>query len=411
MKPLAEARREVLAAMRQLPVVSVSVWDALGLAVAEDVIADEDVPPFANSAMDGYALRAADTASVPVQLEVLEDVAAGHVPTMGVAKGTAIKIMTGAPMPAGADAVVMVEHTAPGTGKVDVLSSVEAGENVRPAGGDVTRGEIVFPAGTRLAPQHLGVLAAIGASPVRVRRRPRVGMVSTGDEVQPPETPTLRPGQIRDANRPLLSGLLTELGAEISDYGIVADDEKRLRTTLLRAAEDCDAVITSGGVSMGEYDLVKQVLADLGDIEFWRVAMKPAKPFAFGQIAGTPLFGLPGNPVSVLVAFEQFARPALLEMMGSTRLFRPRVSGVAGERMVTDPAKTFFVRVQLDRSQDGRPVATESGSQMSNVLTAAAVADAFAVIPAGVGIVEQGETIELELFRALETRGPEVVDD
>lgn len=404
MKPLAEAQDEVLGAVHPLPVQRVSVWEALGLVPAEDVIAGEDVPPFANSAMDGYAVVSADTTSAPVMLRVLEDVAAGSVATATVSPGSAIKIMTGAPMPPGADAVAKVEITAPGDGVVQILETVAPWTSVREAGGDVVAGDVVVEAGTRLGPQHLGVLAAAGAATVAVRRRPRVALISTGDEVQPPETVRLRPGQIRDANRPLLVGLLSELGAEIRDFGIVPDDARQLRATLERAASDCDAVFTSGGVSMGEYDLVKKVLSELGDIELWRVAMKPAKPFAFGRITGTPLFGLPGNPVSVMVAFEQFARPALLKMMGATSLFRPLLRARAAHRIDTDVEKTVFIRVFVRAGSDGRLLVTESGSQMSNVLSSAAAADAFVVVPVGVGAIEAGDPVMMEMFRWPENR-------
>ncbi len=403
MRPLADAQRDVLAAMRPLPVEAVSLWSALGLALAEDVVAPHDVPPFANSAMDGYAVRAEDVVELPVELRVTEDVPAGHVAEGKVEAGTAIKIMTGAPLPAGADTVVRVEDTEPGDGTVKILAA-EPRANVRRAGGDVEAGTVVFEGGTRLTPPHLGSLATIGVASPEVHRRPRVAVLSTGDEVVPPDTAELGPGMIRDANRPLLGGLLTELGAEVIDLGIVGDDADALRTSLLRGAEVADVVATSGGVSMGEYDLVKAVLAELGDVEFWKVAMQPAKPFAFGHIDGTPLFGLPGNPVSVLVAFEQFLRPALLTMMGSRFLFRPRIPGVAGERFVTDPQKTVFLRVTVSL-EEGRWVARSAGGQASNVLSAAAAADAFAVVPVGVGTVERGDAVTLEMFRWPESRG------
>jgi molybdopterin molybdotransferase len=399
--PLPDAQRSVLAAVSALPAVRVPVWAAGGLVLADDVVAGEDVPPFANSAMDGFAVRHEDIAEVPVMLPVSEDVAAGHVAGGTVVAGTAIRIMTGAPIPPGADTVVRVEDTETVGGMVRILVAPPVGASVRLAGGDVGVGTVVFSAGTRLTPPHLGVLAAIGSSTPLVHRRPRVAVLSTGDEVQPPETAMLRPGWIRDANRPLISGLLSELGAEVHDYGIVPDDASLLRSTLMRAADECDAVMTSGGVSMGDYDLVKAVLTELGGIELWRVAMQPAKPFAFGAINGTPLFGLPGNPVSVMVAFEQFARPALLKMMGSTSLFRPSLPGTMAHRVETDPEKTVFLRVVVD--QPGF-VATSAGEQSSNVLSAAANANAFAVVSRGVGVVEAGGPVSLEMFRWPESR-------
>jgi molybdopterin molybdotransferase len=235
-----------------------------------------------------------------------------------------------------------------------------------------------------------------------------VAILSTGDEVVPPETPRLGPGSIRDANRPILAALAADLGAEVIDLGIVGDDAGRLRAALEEAAAGSDAVLTSGGVSMGAYDLVKQVLGELGSVEFWRVAMQPAKPFAFGFLGGTPLFGLPGNPVSVMVSFEQFARPALLRRMGSRKLFRPRVPGVMAEEVETDPAKTVFLRVALER-RGSDWIASRSGGQDSNVLTAMARAAAFAVIPVGTGAVPAGGAVELEMFRWPEQRTAEEV--
>jgi len=360
MKPLAAARREVLSAMRLLPVLEVPLDRAQGLALASDVIAPHAVPSFANSAMDGYAVRVADVADPPVELHISEDVPAGHVASGSVRPGSVIKIMTGAPIPEGAEAVVKVEDTEPVPGgRVRIMASVPMGTAVRPAGGDLAEGQLVMPAGVRLGPVHLGVLATIGVSAPRVRRRARVAVLSTGDELFP---------------------------------------------------ADADVTVTSGGVSMGEYDLVKQVLSSLGDVGLWKVAMQPAKPFAFGLIHGTPLFGLPGNPVSALVAFEQFVRPSLLKMMGARALFRPRVPAVAGHPLRTNPEKTVFVRVVVDL-EGGRMVARSSGGQGSNVLSAAAVANGMAVVPRGVASVGEGEPVAVEMLRSPETRSEEDTPD
>ncbi len=403
MKPLEDAQREVLAAVPALPVERVALGEAGGLVLSEPVTAPHDVPPFTNSAMDGYAVVGADVESAPVALSVLEDVAAGHVAKATVRPSTAIKIMTGAPLPQGADTVVKVEDTRLVGDTVEILVATEAGTAVRPAGGDVTAGAEVFGAGERLSPRHLAVLASLGVAAPAVRRRPKVAILSTGDEVLSPDTAELRPGQIRDTNRPILAGLLAELGAEVLDLGIVADDADVLRETIERGAAQADAVFTSGGVSMGEYDLVKQVLGDLGHIDFWKVAMQPAKPFAFGLIEGTPLFGLPGNPVSVMVAFEQFARPALLHMMGARHVFRPRVSGFLESGAHTDPEKTVFLRATASWIED-RWRADLSGGQSSNVLSALARGNCFAVVPRGTDDVEPGGRIELEMFNWPENR-------
>ncbi|GBD83654.1 molybdopterin molybdenumtransferase [bacterium BMS3Abin02] len=409
MKPRREAQREVLTAVGRIDSVRVPLAEARGLVLAEPVDAPHDVPPFPNSAMDGYAIRAADLEGIPVELRVIEDVPAGSVPTHTVEPGAAIKIMTGAPMPAGADTVVEVEVTEPGDRSVMVLASRAPGSNVRPAGGDMEAGARVFEAGERLTPAHLGVLASIGVIEPLVRRRPVAAVLSTGDELLPPEVVAPTPGKIRDANRTALIALLADLGVGAIDFGIVGDDAVALRATLEEAAGTADAVITSGGVSMGEYDLVKAVLADLGTVAFWKVAQQPGKPFAFGQIEGTPLFGLPGNPVSVIVSFEQFVRPALLHMMGATALFRPQILGRITTAVSTNPARDVFLRVCTRIEGDGL-LADLAGGQSSNVLSAMAHADAFALVPVGVGDLEAGDTVTLEMFRWPEIRTMEVLD-
>jgi molybdopterin molybdotransferase len=407
-RPLSDAQRDVLAAMRPLPAAEVPLGDALGLVTAVPVHAPHDVPPFANSAVDGYAVRAADTVGGSVRLPVLEDVPAGSVPARTVEAGTAIRIMTGAPLPGGADAVVRVEDTETDGEAVVIHREVGSGTAVRDAGGDVGAGDEVFPAGERLTAHHLGVLAALGVVRPVVRRRPVVAILSTGDEVVPPETDVPAPGAIRDANRPALAAMLGGAGAVVRDFGIVGDDADRLRAVLDEAAGGSDAVVTSGGVSMGDYDLVKEVLGGLGGVQFWQVAMQPGKPFAFGRLGATPFFGLPGNPVSVAVAFEQFVRPALLHRMGARFVFRPRVRGTLAEAVSTEGARTVFLRVRAEY-RDGTWVAAPSGGQSSNMLAALARADAFAVIPAGIGDVAAGTEVDLEMFRWPERRTMEEV--
>ena len=401
--PLEEVRSRILAAMPRLEPEHIAYTAAVGRVLAEPVTAPEDVPAFPNSSMDGFAVRAADVAEPGALLEVVADVPAGQVASMAVGEGEAIRIMTGAPMPEGADAVVRVEDTEMEGEKVRIGVSVPPGNYVRPAGGDVARGELIFEAGLRLTPVELGVLATLGAVEVAVARRPRVAVMSTGDELASPETRNLGPGMIRDSNRPMLIALVSAAGAEVVDLGRVSDDVDELRSALERGAVEADAIVTSGGVSMGDYDVTKLMLRDDAGVDFISVAMKPGKPLAFGRIGGTPFFGLPGNPVSVLVSFEQFMRPALLAMQGARALLRPQVMGVAGERLETDPAKTVFLRVKVaDDWTEMRVVQT--GGQASNRLSGAAGADAFAVVPRGVGVVEEGEPVVLELFRAPETR-------
>ncbi len=397
MRPLTDAKADVLAAVAHLPEVQLQVQDALGLVLSRDAVAPHDVPPFPNSAMDGYAVRAADVAAAPVTLRVVEDVPAGSVATRTVEEGTAIKIMTGAPLPDGADAVVKVEDTEPGEDDVKILVGAPAGTAVREAGGDVAAGATVFTSGTRLGAAHLAALASFGVARPWVRRRPVVAYMSTGDELVEADSPELGPGMIRDSNRVTLRAMLAELGVDGLDLGIITDDADALRDALARAAAGGDCIITSGGVSMGEYDLVKQVLSELGGVDFWQVAMQPGKPFAFGSIGGKPFFGLPGNPVSVIVAFEQFARPALLRMMGAATLERPRVRGVLAERVVTNPEKVVFLRVVARWDGDGFVVSL-AGGQDSNVLSAMARANALAVVPVGTGTVEPGNSVELVML-------------
>lgn len=399
MKPLEEAQREVLFASHLLPEITVSAAEAIGLVLTRDLQADQNLPPFPNSAMDGFAVRAVDVAVVPVTLPVAGESAAGHPSQSPLAPGTAVRIMTGAAIPDGADTVVKVEDTDPGDHHVVINVATSAGTAVRPIGSDVEAGAVVIRAGTRLNLNHRGVLAALGLDRVAVRRRPRVAVLSTGDEVLDESAAALGAGQIRDTNRPMLLEAVRELGGTPVDLGVVPDETAALRQTFLQAAEESDLVISSGGVSMGDYDLVKRILDETGGIEFWKVAMKPAKPFAYGRIGSTPFFGLPGNPVSVMVAFEQFARPALLKMMGARRLFRPRLRGVLGSDVSTDPAKTVFLRMALTRDGNGGFLAHPAGEQGSHVLSALAAADAFAVIHRGWGDLPAGAEVDLEMFR------------
>jgi molybdopterin molybdotransferase len=396
-----EARQYVLDRCAVLATVTVPLADATGRVVVHPVVAGEDVPPFANSAVDGYAVRAADIAgassTAPVELDVVAEVAAGASTDVVVQPGQAIRIMTGAPMPAGADASVMVEDTErlDGGDRVRVTASVEPGQAVRGVGEDVRAGTTLFPAGTTITPSVAGVLASINARQVDVVRAARVAVLSTGDELIDDGSP-LAPGQIRESNKTMLLGMVREAGADAIDLGVVRDDEAALEAVLRDAADRYDAIVTSGGVSMGDYDVVKAVLSRIADMRWMQIAIKPAKPFAFGLLTNSsgrsvPVFGLPGNPVSSLVSFELFARPALRRMMGHPVIDRPIVSAVAVDGLRRRPdGKTHYARVHGSFDVDGRFAVRTVGGQGSHQLAATALANGFAVLVDGDGVPAGG---------------------
>lgn len=396
MIPLQEARCYVLDRVQPLDAVSVCLADAAGLVLADRVVAQELVPPFANTAMDGFAVVAADTAQAPVSLEVTGTVAAGAPAARPLQPGQAMRIMTGAPLPEGADAVVMVERTCydPETSQVEVGIAIAEGNHVRDAGEDVKPGDELFAPGTVLGAGHLGVLASVGSSAVRVYRRPVVGVLSTGDELVDEPRP-LEPGEIRDSNRLTLLTLLDESGMEPVDLGIARDNEKDIAEAFSDGAARCDAILSSGGVSMGAFDYVKVVLDRLGDMRWMQVAIKPAKPFAFGLIGSTPVFGLPGNPVSSMVSYELLARPALRMMAGHEQIDRPVRRAVCEEPFGRhDDGKTHFLRVTGGPDESGRWRIRRLAGQGSHQLTAMARADALAIIPDGVEIAA-GDEVEI----------------
>lgn len=403
---LEDARARVLADCRAAPAQRVALTDALGLVLAEDVDAPEAVPPFASSAMDGFAVRAADVAtagdSTPVRLRVTGTLAAGAAPDVPVGPGEAIRIMTGAPLPPGADTVAIVELSRPAPddpGTVEILAPAETGAHIRPAGEDLAARQRVFDAGTRLGPGHLGVLASVGRVEVAAHRPPTVGVLSTGDELIDGGGP-LGPGQIRDSNRLTLLSLLRRDGFVAVDLGIARDVEDDIRGRITDGCERCDAVLTSGGVSMGDFDYVKAVLDALGTMNWMQVAIRPAKPFAFGVIAGTPVFGLPGNPVSSMVSYELLARPGLRRLAGhpGDRLVRPAVRAVAaGDLTRPGDERVTYTRVVAESGPDGRLRVRSAGGQGSNLLWPMALANALAVLPPGPGVPAGGEVDVLVL--------------
>ncbi len=401
MMPLEEAQARVNRDLAMLPTTDVAIAEALGMVLAETVVADEAIPPFANTAMDGFAVRAADTIGAtkesPVSLPVVGTIAAGSVAARPLEAGEAMRIMTGAPVPPGADAIIMVELTRPNGFDVDLLAEVPMGNHVRPAGDDIQKGTEILHPGTVIGPGHLGVLASLGRPTITVYRRPRVGVMSTGDELVEGDQP-LEPGQIRDSNRVMLLALVAEAGLTPVDLGIVRDNEDAIEAGLRSGAATCDAVLTSGGVSMGDFDYVKAVLTRLGDFSWMQVAIKPAKPLVFGLLDGVPVFGLPGNPVSSLVSFELFARAGLRRMMGRLDAERPRVTAIADEPLLRHrDGKTHFTRVNVQRNDEGLWRARSSGGQGSHQLMAMATANGLAVVPNGSGI-EAGDKVEVILL-------------
>ena len=387
MTPLEDAQAFVIGNCPPLAPVDVDFEQAHRLVLAADVVAAEQVPPFANSAVDGYAVRGADVVAAPVELAVVAEVAAGAATDRVLGQGEAIRIMTGAPIPDGADAVVMVEDTERvGDARVHIARSVVSGVAVRPAGDDVQPGDLLFTAGTVVTPAVVGVLASVNARTVPAHPRARVAVLSTGDELIEDGGP-LRPGQLRESNRRILAGMLREAGCDVVDYGTVADDEAALEGVLRRAADECDAIVTSGGVSMGEYDVVKAVLGRIADMTWMQIAIKPAKPFAFGTLGGKPIFGLPGNPVSSIVSFEMLARPALRRMMGHRRLARPSHVAISDDGVKRRPdGKVHLVRVAATFENDGRCHVRSVGAQGSHQLAATALSNALAVVPDGDGV-------------------------
>ena len=390
---LADAQGVVLDGCRALAPVEIAAAESVGLVLADDVAATEDVPPFANSAVDGYAVVAADTSSAPVELVVVGELPAGAPPpSTPLSSGQTIHIMTGAPLPPGADAVVMVEDSELlDREKVRLMAGVAPGTSVRTVGDDVRSGDVVFRAGTVVTPAVLGVLASINARSVRAYPRARVAVMSTGDELVT-DGSALAPGQIRETNQTMLAPLLAAAGCAVRTLGVVPDDEPTLERTLRDAAESSDAIVTSGGVSMGEYDVVKAVLGRIAEMRWMQIAIKPAKPFAFGTIDGVPVFGLPGNPVSSLVSFEMLARPALRRMMGQLEPFRPTIAAVADGGLRRRPdGKVHLVRVVATFADDGRLHVEPVSAQGSHQLAATALANALAVVDDGDGIPAGGE--------------------
>ncbi|MBK9547402.1 MAG: molybdopterin molybdotransferase MoeA [Dehalococcoidia bacterium] len=406
-----EARERILANFQRLPVERKPLLAALGQVLAADVVSPYDLPPLANTGMDGYALQAADTAgaseAAPVRLRVITNLAAGYVSDVPIGPGEAARIMTGAPIPPGADAVVPFEETdevlrgpneqpRPG-GEVAIFKAAKHGANVRERGGDVRAGNRVIEAGRVLRASEIGVLSSLGLTEVAVFRRPVVAILSTGDEVTPPGE-ALLPGRIYDANSAAVAAQVASFGGVPRVLGIAKDTIEDL-TSKLREGLDADMLVTSAGVSRGDFDVVKDVLAREGQVDFWTVRMRPGKPLAFGAFAAPdgrriPHLGLPGNPVSSMVSFELFGRPAIFKMLGKQGWERPSVRAIVRERVVNPDPRRYFARCIVTQGEDGRWYADLSGPQGSNILTGMSGANALTVIPEDVTVVEAGEEID-----------------
>jgi len=397
-----EALKEILDYATLLAPVTLPLDEAAGLVLAENVAARGNVPPFANSAMDGFAVLAADiqqaSESTPVCLHILEDVPAGSVATQPVRHGTAIRIMTGAPLPDGADTVVHVEVTRAEGSDVIIVLALKNGVNVRQMGEDMKDGTIVLTAGTVLRPSEVGVCAAAGYATVTVHPHVRVAILTTGRElVDAGEVPG--PGQIRDANAHSLRAQVAAMGAEPVVFARVADTRAAVRSALEQALTQADVILTNGGVSVGDYDFVKDVLQEMGAaLVFWRVKQKPGKPMAFWTLGSKRIIGLPGNPVSCMVCTEEYVRPLVRRMMGQTLLHRPVRTAILDERYSkgVDAGRTHFVRVRL-QEREGVFHAALTGPQGSGILTSMALATGIAVIPEDTLFVEAGQNVHVQL--------------
>jgi len=414
MIPVEDARERILAYFERLPAESQPLLSALGQVLAEPAVAPFDIPPRDNTAMDGYAVHAVDTEgaseSAPVTLRVVADLAAGYVMETPVGQGEAVRIMTGAPLPPGADSVVPFEETdeplrgvneaARRASTVKVMKAAEPGANVRFRGEDIREGNVIVPAGRVLRPSEIGVLASIGLTHVQVYRRPVVAILSTGDEITAPGEP-LAPGKIYDANAHSIAAMVLKFGGIPRVLGIARDTVEDVRAHL-RKGLDADMLVTSAGVSRGDFDVVKDVLAREGDINFWTVRMRPGKPLAFGAFGApdgrrVPHLGLPGNPVSSMVTFELFGRPAIFRMMGRADWERPTITALASERIVNPDGRRFYARC-IVRWEDGRAIADLTGPQGSGILTSMSAANGLAIVPEMTSHIDRAEPVTVMMI-------------
>ncbi len=399
-----QALDHILSVLTPLPAERVPLLASYGRVLAEDVRAAQDIPPFTNSAMDGYAVRAVDagaaTRAAPARLRVVGQVAAGDVPRVEVSPGVAVRIMTGAPLPRGADAVVRFERTRADGGDVLILAAPQVGENVRQAGEDVRAGAVALAAGVVIRPPIVGLLASLGCSSVACHRRPRVAVLSTGDELVDIDAP-LTPGKIRNSNGYTLAALVADAGGVPVPLGIARDNYADLHARIEAGlAEGVDLFLTSAGVSVGDYDVVKDVLAGEGTMGFWQVAIKPGKPLAFGRIRGVPIIGLPGNPVAAAVAFEAFARPAIFRLSGRVGATRVALPATLAED-IENSGRRHYMRAWVRRVGDDLVVTTRGYGvtvQGSGILSSLAWANCLLIVPEDVTHLAAGARVDVELL-------------
>lgn len=376
---------------------SIRLCNALHRTLATDIQSPMNVPPHDYSAMDGYAVRHEDLTNVPTVLKVVGSAFAGHPFSGRVGAGECVRIMTGALIPEGCDSVVMQEHVQASGSSVEIGEGHRRGQNIRLIGEDIAQNSTVLTKGQIIRPAEMGLLASLGFSDVTVYHKLKVALFSTGDELQEPGT-QLAPGKIYNSNRYSLLGMLGELGVEIIDMGTIRDDKASLKEALLDAASRADAIITSGGVSVGEADYIKQLLTEIGEVVFWKIAMKPGKPLAYGKIGTCHFFGLPGNPVAVMVTFQQFVRDALRILMGQQPRLTIEFQATCTSPIRKVPGRTEFQRGILSKDTDGSWTVRTTGAQCSGILSSMSKANSYIVLPASQGSVEAGSTVLVQPF-------------